>query len=445
MSTIEDLAADIAAHLPVVEDITEPDHSAAPNLPSSFWQTRPRLTLIRTAAHARMVSADAVFGAVLARVALAVPPTVVLPAPVSTPGTLDLIVTLIGDSGAGKSASADIAAELLPIEADDITEVPLGSGEGLIESYLDYASEEGEDGKKHRVKRQVMRGVLATLDEGQALAELGGRKGSTLMETIRSAWSGKRLGQANATEERKRHLEAGSYRFAMIAGFQLEHATALIGDAAGGTPQRFLFFNAIDPEIPASSPEWPGKLIWRQTYIPGAMSLDGNATAEIRARKFARTTGTETIHELDAHRDLLRLKVAGLLAILEGRRDITCEDWTLAGIVLDTSDQVRQTIIDADKSRRNIAERASIASADRRAAALDNGAGERAIAKMARAIGGHVQRGQCPTGCHRACVNRATASRDRKLAVLDDALDRAVIEGWIATQDDRLVPGEVAL
>jgi hypothetical protein len=336
-----------------------------------------------------------------------------------------------------------VGAELFPITDNQVATVPLGSGEGIVEAYMGEVAEVDNTGKTKKVKRQVRRAVLAMLDEGQALAELGTRKGSTLLPTIRSAWSGDRLGQANASEDTRRHLPPGAYRFAIVAGFQLEHAVNLIDDAAAGTPQRFAWFAAHDPTVPDEPPDWPGPIRWRPPiHKPGAMSIDATVAAEIRARNLARTRGQVIIDPLDAHRDLGRLKIAGLLALLAERQTITVDDWTIAGTVMDSSDRVRTEIITAATWRAHEAERGAIGTHVRRAAALDDDAEHRALTGMAKAIGRHVGRGQCDEPCRYRCVSRSTKSAHRKLATIDDAIDEAQRHGWITVNGDTFTAGQ---
>lgn len=438
-------AADrIAAVLPITgEAATESEAPTSPNLPAEFWQARPELAHVHQAAHHRARCADAVLGVTLAHVAALTPPTLRLPAPVGTPGSLDVAVAIIGPSGTGKSGATDVARLLVPVDDPAVAVVSIGSGEGLIESYFEMVDEIGEDGKRHRVKRQTRRAVLAMLDEGQALAELGGRKGSTLLPTIRSAWSGGRVGQANASEERKRQLAPGEYRFALVAGFQPEHATTLLDDAAGGTPQRFVFLPALDPNVPDAPPDDPGPLDWRPpVHQTGPMPLDPAVAAEIHDRGVARTRGEIIVDQLDAHRDLSRLKVAGLLAILAGRTSIDADDWHLAGMVMETSDTVRAGIIWAAQHRAREAERVSIARHVDRAAAVDRSTDERALDVMARAVARHVHRAKCDGGCRHRCASRATPGKYRAVVTIDDAIAQAVALGWITTNGDTIQPGK---
>ena len=409
------------------------------NLDGDVWDERPVFRLIRRAAHNRMVSPDAVLGCILTRVAALTPPTVRLPDVVGGRGTLDLCVAIIGPSGAGKSAAGHVAGDLLPILGPDPMELPLGSGEGLIDAYLGLVK---EDGESKPVKRQVRRSVLFTLDEGRALAEMGGRKGATLMPAICSAAHGNRLGQANASADTFRNLPAGEYRFALIAGFQPEHATALIDDAAAGTPQRFLYVSALDPSIPDEAPAWPAAIDYTPpAHQAGPMGIDPVVAAEIRSRRRSAGRGAVTIPELDAHRDLNRLKVSGLLALLDGRTDITADDWRLSGILLDSSDRVRTTIVDAARNRARHAEDSRTASVLRRDEALEESAQGRAVSKMASAIGNHVHRHQRDGGCRRGCVSQSTASRDRAAAPIDAGIDEAERKEWIVVEGDVFRPG----
>lgn len=445
MTTIEDLTAQIVAGLPAIgtAPTDTPSAPAPPNLPADFWGERPELARIRRAAHCRARSADAVLGVVLARIATLTPPSITLPAVVASEATFDLAVALIGHSGTGKSSGAKVGGELVPIDDDAVAVLPLGSGEGIIEAYFTLEDEIGDDGKTRRKKRQTRRAVLAMLDEGQALAEMGGRRGSTLLPTIRSAWTGDRLGQANASEETKRHIAPGSYRFALIAGFQTELAATLMDDAAGGTPQRFAFFAAEDPTIPDDAPDWPGPIRWSPpVHQAGPLDLDPTVAAEIRGRALARSRGEVIVDPLDAHRDLGRLKVSGLLALLAGRTNIDADDWRLAGDIYDASDRVRTGIVNAARWRAQQAEQGSIRTHVRRAAAIDDDVATRSLDAMARAIGRHVHRGRCAEGCGRRCVSRSTSGKHREHASIDDAIEEARRRGWVITDGDEIKVGE---
>jgi hypothetical protein len=171
--------------------------------------------------------------------------------------------------------------------------------------------------------------VLFHVDEGQGMLAQGSRQGATLLPILRSAWSGVNLGQANANLDARRYVPAGSYRFAIVVGFQLGVGSTLVADADGGTPQRFVFASA-------------GPLACAQEIA------DEVWTAHVRSSR-----GEVDVDDLDSHRNQTRLKVACLLAVMAGRLDVgvDVDDWRLAGMILDTSDAVRASVVDHARAK----------------------------------------------------------------------------------------------
>jgi hypothetical protein len=404
------------------------------NLPDEFWNARPALQHIRQAAHSRTRSADAVLAFVLARVATLIPPTTTLPPIVGSAASLNHFGAVVASSGGGKSSAKDVAGELVPITFTDILDdIPLGSGEGLTEAFFEFVTEEDDDGKTRKVTRQTKRAAFVYLDEGQALAEMGNRKGSTLLSTLRSAWSGSTIGQQNASVETHRRLGAHRYRLALMVGFQLEYATALVDDAAGGTPQRFVFSPATDPTIPDIAPDWPGPL----TFEIPPIILDGKhidiatTVAEgIRARQLAAQRGQLHIDPLDTHGDLVRLKVATLLGILDNRDNTTEADWELAGQIMHTSRSVRAWILEEARLKRRLDEQRRQDMAGRFQLAVSDTVAGRSLERAATAIGRRAHRDP-ETVCTRRDFTQAIASRDRTNVTVDEATEHATQMLWI--------------
>lgn len=345
------------------------------NLPDEFWNARPWLTSLREWSHSRMTSADTMYGAVRARLSVLAPHNLAIETGIGTPISLNSLTGMVGEPGAGKTTSLSLAAQVVGFIRDDIFEGSLGSGEGLIEAYFDWVMEENEDtGKAVKVRRQVKNGALFTLDEGEALQGMGSRGGTTLLPTIRSAWSGAMLGQTNASAETRRQLSPGEYRLAMIAGFQKGIAAELLADHATGTPQRFVLFNANDPGIPADMDEVPMpeplKSLPRMTGGVNFVNLATSVRKEVRARRHAIQTGRIKVGELDVHRDSNRLKEAAYLALMDGRLEISEEDWHLAGYVMDTSDELRRQVIELAATKAATANlRRGVEDGERKAAA----------------------------------------------------------------------------
>jgi hypothetical protein len=422
-----------------VNDTTHPR-----NLPDTFWNTRPTLQHIRQAAHARTRSADAVLAATLARIAALIPPTTTLPPIVGGKASLNYLTAILATSGGGKSTSNDVAKELVPIDRKDVVaDIPPGSGEGLIELYFELVPEEQADGKTRKVKRQTKTGALIYLDEGQALAEMGNRKGATLLPTLRSAWSGAVIGQSNATQETHRVLKAHTYRMAIVIGFQLEYAAALISDQAGGTPQRFVFASATDPHIPDTPPEWPGTLtITPPPTFPGGTHINfhPDIVHDIYQRAKAITKGEHTPDPLDSHADLVRMKISALLAILDKRPEVNPDDWELAGQILTTSNHVRQHVITYNQHQQHQQENAYALRLARREIVAGETAEERALLSGARSVANKAHKAQQPVT--RKDLATAISGRARKLVGTDRIIDYALDNGWIVAHGDQFTAGQ---
>lgn len=413
-------------------------------LPTEFFDERPSLQRIRQAAYARRRSASAVLLATLARVAAVTPPTVVLPAISGGVGSLNFLGGIVSRSGGGKSSSNSVARELLPIDRKDVVaDVPPGSGEGLAELFFEMTSEEGPDGKTRKVKRKTKTGALVYLDEGQALAEMGNRKGATLLPVLRSAWSGELIGQSNATQETHRVLQAHDYRLAIIVGFQLEYAADLMGDTGGGTPQRFVFASAIDPNIPDERPPFPEPI---EIDVPAMVAsgteieFDPGVFDEIDQRALAAARGDHEPDSLDTHADLVRMKVAALLGILDDRLSVTADDWRLAGVVMSRSNSIRRWAIEHHAAQQRSSERAYAVKLADRAAVVDDSAEQRALISGAKSIGRKVHNTQGE--CAKRDLQSAAASKHRKLVSVDEMISYAVDQGWIEMVGDRYQPGE---
>lgn len=421
------------------------------HLPEEFWSARPVLAHIRQAAHSRARSGDAYFGAVLARLAALTHPSIKLPALAGSVAPLSLFVAQVGKSGGGKSSTVSGASELLPYDGLEVADnMPLGSGEGLIELYYDLVDEIGNDGKTRKVKKQTRWGAFVYLDEGQALAEMGSRKGSTLLPMLRTAWSGVVLGTSNASAETKRRLPPGSYTLGLVIAFQPSKAAELLADGAGGTPQRFEWVQDIDPTLPEEEVQWPGPLPWVHPSLRGYLSVTQPTIIDVPRsiaepiKKEARliTRGELQREELNSHATLARLKVAGLLGVLDGRTNMTEDDWELAGIFQKVSHRVRANVMAAVEIEQRQKEDFAIARHVSREGAVAEDQAQRAAHRMARAIGRHVHRAECEGGCNQRCVARSTASRDRAVATVDDALERARELKWIKGDNGIILPGE---
>lgn len=331
-------------------------------IPEEFWTARPIHEQVRQLARARRVGPDAVMGSLLTRVAAFSGHRTNLPAFIGVPIGLTLYVGLVGPPESGKSAAIALARRALPVPPNkDIPDgMPLGSGEGFVE--LLFTMVEDPDGGKVKVKQQTRHAAIFHIDEVGALTTLGSRKDSVVLSTLRTAFTHGGLGQANASAEKRRVVPGGSYVYGITMGIQPSEAGPLLADDGAGTPQRFLWLMANDPLAPEERPVDPPPLSWAPELL--GVLLD----VAQRAQPFA-STGSEQIlsvpdaiwqevdadrldalHGLtvrplaDAHTMLVRLKVAALLGILDGRAGVSMEDWHLASLVVRTSKAVRRSV-----------------------------------------------------------------------------------------------------
>lgn len=430
------------------DDADTRNSTALPVLPDHFWTARPYLEQIREVAHGRAVSADVVFYTTLARLSGMVPHTARVHTGIKGKkgASLNLFVAVYDDSGAGKSSSVEVAEDLLMKHEPPggfIDGVSIGSGQGIAELYIDEVEvpvdEDGDDGKPKRgrktktVRQQVRHAAYVYVDEGQALTTQIEAKGSVLGATLRTAATGGTLGQANATKDRYRHVPGGSYSLGMLVGFQRSTVGPLLADATAGTPQRFLWAAAADPNIVDSSIA-DHTLMWDPTALGRGLALAPKLRASMRSEAIERATGRKVVESLNAHRPIMVVKVAGLLAILDKRTEVDESDWALAEIVWDTSCAVRTAVIaslaSASREEAQVRTQARIGEAVSTARALVDEHSDRLdriARKIAKAVhdGGKTKRKEIRTD--------HLSSKDRPL--FEEALKLAIDNDWIEPSD----------
>ncbi|MFQ6212468.1 hypothetical protein ACLMMQ_29940, partial [Bacillus mobilis] len=356
------------------------------NLPDAFWSRRPLFKDIREAAWASVTSPDAVLGSVLARAAGMVDHRIKFDSGRGPTGSLNTFVNLIAPSGQGKTEAMRTAHRLVlpPRHLSRLDGTPdpdlfrdgigLGTGEGMAEAYMGWVQREtGEldrkgEPKTEKVRAQVRHNAFFYVDEGQTLTKMmKERQGATVGMAIRTAWTGGALGQANAREENTRFLPDGSYSMGLLIGYQPNVAQDLLADGGPGTPQRFLWLSAIDPNIPDEPVPVPDPI----RLIIGAERIGESAPvvtfpadlrAQLRREQIARQRGEVVVDELDSHVPLMRCKLAALLALLDERFAVTWEDWELGGLIWATSCAVRDRLIEfgrqeAERNKQALLER----------------------------------------------------------------------------------------
>lgn len=467
--------------------LNDPDGAGAsrgamlPTLPVEFWGRRPYLAQIREAAHARGAAADLVLHATLARLSGMVPHWAKAETGLGGLAPLNYFAAIVSDSGVGKSSDFSVAEKLLqlPHGVDFVDGAPLGSGEGIAELFMgeievveDVASgavvprasdaveradrdddaprKRGRPKKAETVRAQVRHNVFITADEGTAMTELmHGRKGSTLGSTLRTAWSGGTLGNANASKDRFRVIPSGSYSIGMCVGFQRITVGPLLDDYVAGTPQRFAWVSAGDDTIPKERPRGVRRnahtLVWDPTIFgPSEGRGCGITVAEtikdrLWAQHVAKKAGELVVDAYDSHRPLFLVKVAGLLAVLDKRTDITEDDWSIAEQVWTVSAAVRTALLDhLSRTNRDEARAGDEAFARRqvRAAEALEQAQDQALSRLAKLVARHVR---STPGMTPGAARKKLNSRDKPRFA--EALELAVDMAWVTEVEGLLHPG----
>ncbi|WP_427762147.1 hypothetical protein [Streptomyces sp. DSM 41931] len=255
---------------PDADGETAPEGPIIPGrIPPSFWDRRPVLQHIRQAAHSQCCSSDVFLYAYLARMSALIDHRIRINTGAKQPVCPNIYVGICARSGTNKSSSVAGARDLTytPEHRDVLDGVPIGTGEGMAEGLMGTVMEDDPDGKTGKdgvvkqtsVRKQVRHNIFFDVDEGETLIRLGSRDGSSLWPSIRVAWTGGPLGQLNATAERNRVIPARSYTISMVVGFQYSNVLKVIQDDETGTAQRFIWCNAVDPDIPMDPVDWPGE------------------------------------------------------------------------------------------------------------------------------------------------------------------------------------------
>jgi hypothetical protein len=383
-----------------------------------FWALRPTYTHLHQFARSRLVAPWAVLGATLARVATAAPPTATLPPIVGGKASLNAFIALVGPPGAGKNAAVSVAKEAL--QTPPIDTVPLGSGEGISHMFMRRPRPTKADPDPE--PEQYREKCLVTIGEIDTFMAVAGRRGATLGAQIRQAAMGEELGFFYVDTSKRLLVPEHSYRLCVIAGIQPKRAgSILVGpEADGGTPQRFIWLPALDPTLTERAAE-VAPMRWDPPIWPDRgthLGVCGLAWDHVTARRIEAVQAG--LDEMEAHATLLRLRVAAILALIDGRTTVAEDDWHISQIVMDMSTLTREHCVQvlcevaAETNRRQGEAEAA------RAAVLEVSADERTMSRVCNAVvrklakvGGPVSQGQ---------LNKTLAGRDR--AYLDAALDR---------------------
>ena len=317
----------------------------------------------------------------------------------------------------------------------------LASGQGIAETYMGsvLTGEKFQNGREKTERRKVRSHAFFYADEGESLANELRDKNSKVGTTIRSCASNETIGAANAGRDTKRKILGGTYSIGILVGFQPVTIGPLLSDEekAKGTTGRFLYASVMYKGIPRENrPKFPGplKVEWpgREVVISFAEEIE----KEVREADADSTEGYSDHAPGNEHGYLMRIRIAAHIVILDGRTEVTADDWCWAGVIWDGSCAVRDWMeaeygkteeITEDKLRgklsgREVAKRDAV---DTREAAI-----QAAMGIAARHIAGLATGRNCPKSGHsRRCATIAVGGymKDVKAEIL---FSRLVAEGY---------------
>lgn len=431
------------------------------NLPEEFWGARDLFKRIRQQARADGTSPDAVLGAVLARVSGMISPDLKFNS--GKLGNFNLFVNIVAPTGIGKTEAMRSAQRVIaapPYLTDLHGNVDqerfrdgwgLGSGEGLVEVFMGmvekdtgevyrYGPNKGEP-KTKPIKAQVRHNAFLFLDEGEALNKMLERRGATIDQAIRTMWTGASTGASNAQQETSRYLADGSYALGLLIGWQPRPAQMLIADAPGGTPQRFLWLSAIDPDMPEFPDEPP------EPIQPSLCDQDGRALTGVvqfpdeikralRASLRNKHITADGGDEQHSHEALMRCKITAWLCALDGRMSVDPDDWRFAGMIWQVSCAVYDRLVEFGRQQTEQIRQAREQDETRMATAREMARVQVSadVERVARRIWKIVR--TIEDGFHdakRGVIKKDKMGRDKPL--FDAALIHARTMAWISTDE----------
>lgn len=422
---------------------------AGPMDDEAFWSSRKVLAHIRQSAIARYAPPWGVLGVVLTRVLAATPPTVQLPNTIGGFGSLNLFLALVAPPAGGKGASERVGGscvEIDPVRSGSMRyeKHTLGSGEGLAHMFMKRPK--AKRGEQSGEAFQYNTSALVSVAEIDTLAALQDRKGSTLGGQVRQAAMGEQLGFFYVDPEKRMPVPEHAYRLCLVAGVQPRRAQVLLGDADGGTPQRFVWLPArLDPGMlppEEEMPDDPEPLLWTAPRWPVAAFLHGTARTVVQLPKVAvrRTIELRREHAeglgdpLDGHANFTRLKVAVALAVLEGRTEVDEEDWELSGVIMARSDATRLVVTEElarEQRERSLAQAEVLAS---QAVVV----GDRMERKARQQATNSIRNRLAKVGDEEGWASSSEVRRALKSTIrseFDEALDGLVKGGSVETRD----------
>lgn len=326
----------------------------------------PGLDKVAKAAKTRGVNPWGVLGAVMAWVAVDIPPEVTTLSEQWGKGTFNLFVALCGEPGAGKGITARLGSELVRRGAQgnfvtDSYNAPVrgmvGSPEGMINALSPRTPDEDDDAAEDNPRTELAR-VIFVIDEMNRLYGERRTQESTQEGTLLSMWSNENVGVLRKQEKDTLTVPEWTYRVCFLVGAQAKWVHRLASETSAGLAQRWLYLPAVTTHV-----ERPKLGRKRRTTAVELPTIDMPAEVWNATKPVAIHDHVQDLMELQAyylraadaagrpvdpfkvHRAYNQARVAAALSVItRGRLDVSPEAWHLAAAVMDVSDLTRERI-----------------------------------------------------------------------------------------------------
>lgn len=418
--------------------------STSLNLPDDFWNGRAYLQATHTAALQRGLSPEGVLGALLSAYATTVPMGIWIPGVVARRAPLNIYSCLVARSGGGKTAAMGVAADLLGWNVNRNPHVRLNrslrSGEGLPRLVVIPPKKGQSDEPSYHNAVQI------SFDEGGVLGKQTERSGSTTIPYLNTAWAGSGIvGGAKAGEIVE--FPADLVRVCAVLGVQFGAAANLFtGEAAKlGFPQRLLYFGLVNPALASVDPDTmvasdaePLDLpFWsHQEFVrkPLYLEVPAKVQREVRVWSLNKDHGSGISDPLDGHQMNLQLRIAGLLALMDGRGALDEEDWAMSSTIYNASRAVRTSLITSMDWASQERTKARVLEAVTTADAIDDRWLDKRAQRISRWVAGFTDRG---VSLKDIKARLDSTERPRRNEIVEYAMGR----GWVIHRDGQYFPG----
>lgn len=319
------------------------------SLPPELYTT-PELESVQYAAGARAAHPDGVLGVMLARVSSLLSPTVMAVTGSGSPISLNFYSGVVSPPGGGKDRSIVAASALLPFpEGCEPVVWDVGTGEGLIDSYMESHSMDDDSGKSSEtIWLQNHDRVCLFEPEAETLFTHMDRSGSSMAPLLLKMWGASQVGMGNAKGGgRTRSLLEGSYRYSMLIGFQPEKISSLLKRKGVGLPHRFVLFNGV-PETRRGAGSEIKPMLERAEWLASLKDVEVtfpkeilDELEEINEQQLYNLSDPDA-DAMDSHAFVILAKLTALLCLLHGRVVPVMEDFLAAKAISEGTGVIRE-------------------------------------------------------------------------------------------------------